>query len=128
MNWNSIKEKYPKALHLLIESEFSDYTKIVRLSELDNCANDLYIEVDVGSSVYYIRDLFDFFDEQYIFIHILPSQVSLENRLEIQWFRYIINSKLEKITCELAYYPRKEAEHAAFEKAFEILENRLNLK
>ena len=76
------------------------------------------------------RDLFDFFDEQGIYININLSYVSDEGF----WFEYEIDTFNKKTDCcsmdesdyEEPYKTttRTEAEEQAFLKAFEILEDK----
>ena len=89
MNFNLIKEKYPKSEALI-----------------DKC-----IRTD--------RDLYDFFDEQGIYINIVRWEEA-----EVWAYRIIIGIK-EYISFEITHPTRTEAEEQAFLKAFEILEDKL---
>ena len=86
MNWNKIKEKYPKSEALI-----------------DKC-----IRTD--------RDLYDFFDEQGIYINAY--------KYSSKWWAYdIMGIGIDE--SEIQFKTRTEAEEKAFEKAFEILENKI---
>lgn len=103
MNWNRIRNKYPKA-HELYDSWHMDIYR--------NRGRD-YIS-------YEDRDLYDFFDENHIYI-------TLEGYLLAS---YIVNKEGSRLWAEdpltISYKSRSQAESSAFEKAFEILEERLN--
>lgn len=98
MNWNEIDNKYPKAY-----KEFGNWI------DKDGYDTD--------------RDLYDFFDEQGIYIHIYNTRI-LAWYWEIEEYR---NGRLynEDIECPISYKSRKEAEEQAFLKAFFILEEKL---
>ena len=89
MNWNKIKEKYPKSEALI-----------------DKC-----IRTD--------RDLYDFFDEQGIYIGIgvpLPGQDFWDAKITTpEDYKYIHST----------FPTRTEAEEKAFERAFELLESKV---
>lgn len=74
---------------------------------------------DDGFSV--LRNLYDFFDEQGIFIMIFLHSEKFKIG-DKAWLYCIENKRSSK----RHYKFRKEAEQAAFEKAFEILEKKLN--
>lgn len=95
MNWQRIRQDYPKAVKHLNEW-------------------DLY-DVDMAN-----RDLYNFFDVQEIYISIIHNEVA-------RTFYYDISLKpiANDIRSEHRYSTRTEAETAAFEKAFEILEQKL---
>jgi hypothetical protein len=111
MNWKEIKEKYPKALQKAIETGewFIDNDGNVR-----SCGNGL-------------RVLYDFFDENNITI-IIGRGLSryITNLPDSPWWFNIEYGKYAYIQDPTEVFnERKEAESAAFEKAFEILENKL---
>ena len=108
MNWNKIKEKYPKAWGL-----FGDDWAIKRHIYYDDERN--YMEDDVGSPVSN-RLLYDFFDEQRIYIE-------MHRNIWRNSFWYYIIGTLKLIKPN--YPTRTEAEEKAFEKAFEILEGKV---
>lgn len=104
MNWNEIQDKYPKAWN------------ICRQFQIDNHF------LAIGT-----RDLYDFFDEEGIYIELLIDR-TMEAKFcysiytynkydEIEWV-----NKLKQNYSDLEY-TRKKAEIRAFLKAFEILEN-----
>jgi hypothetical protein len=99
MNWKEIKEKYPTALEKLVKDEFP-------------------------IAVYYLRDLYDFFDKQNILIEIsVRAGESMPFFYEIEY----ISSEMiwECENDDLKYKTRQEAEQHAFLRAFEILEDKL---
>ena len=117
MNWNLIKEKYPKAYGLLTKS----YSRF---------------HLEHG---FYIRLLYDFFDEQGIYIDISPTLDYKESIIKNTPHKLLFNSEvytrherdgqnkpfLYEETFGSFWDTRTEAEEKAFEKAFEILEERL---
>ena len=106
MNWQETKEKYPKAW-----MKADNYFGCSRMG-------DIY-----GDRHPNVRDLYDFFDEQGIWIMITPP-ASLDEG--VNYFDCTI-SYLDGFWGNdgREYKTRLEAEQAAFNKAFEILENRL---
>ena len=93
MNWNLIKEKYPKAHKYLF----------------DHCK----VAIDIDKS----RFLYDFFDEQGIYVIINRSPADNE---------FFWSIDIGKDFCDGDYTnTRTEAEEQAFLKAFEILEDKL---
>ena len=105
MNWNEIKQKYPKAEEDFAKWYFQNFDK--------------QVEWVLNKSVaVFDRTLFDFFDEQVIYISIGAFMV----------FGIRIYDKGATIFADSDYKTRTEAEEKAFEKAFEILENKLEGK
>ena len=111
MNWNLIKEKYPKA-YKEGQDWWVAHAEIYEPAFLFNIGN---------------RFLYDFFDEQGIIIQIkffwkaevLGKKWSYEISND---FEYIYSSNLND---SITYSNRTEAEEQAFIKAFEILEDKL---
>lgn len=106
MNWDKIKENFPLAMKLLADKWDLHYIKSI---------ND--VEYGLEGARFDLRDLFDFFDENLITV-LLTCEFDfgfeiLENRYE------------SIIEVKKWYNSRKEAESAAFTKAFEILESKL---
>jgi len=98
MNWEEIKEKYPKALELL--EQWGNFPAV--LSRQKN------------------RLLYEFFDENKILIGIDVYRDSHDG--DIVWF----DPEIFGVTNNIGtYHIRTKAEKAAFTKAFEILEKRL---
>ena len=96
MNWKIIKEKYPKAHKYLF----------------DHCK----VAIDIDKS----RFLYDFFDEQDIYIMmILEWDFDNKKRWDF-WIDYV-----EKRIDSGLYDTRTEAEEQAFLRAFKILEDKL---
>jgi len=134
MNWNHIKNKHPKAWDLLTK----DFTDEITLS-----AGQLNL-VDDGYSVpYNTRDLYDFFDEQGIFINTNAIEIKYggcQDCYEVQGFGIEIVSKEthilfeehtkedKSIWCGVSpiHTTRTDAEIVAYTKAFQILEDKLN--
>jgi len=107
MNWTEIKEKYPKGWG----------------KWLDTLA-DIYIAEGIIAND---SDLFDFFDEQGIYISINKLwehaefdwgfELSWEDKRQLEEYDWFENGKSYKL--------RKEAEEQAFMKAFSLLEESL---
>lgn len=101
MNWNNIERKYPKAFGLY-----------------NNFANKL-------EGLCKLRDLYDFFDEQEIYISIcnyIANPVKFDFYIQIKFTKLFAG---EDYDSKDLYKTRIEAEEKAFEKAFEILEEKL---
>lgn len=130
MNWKEIKEKYPKAFQRLhewycegllefhkIENRFGHY--------FTDGVHDILMFND-----FEVRDLYDFFDSQGVkcFLNYDGTiNISFDNNLYYlddsnNWILYYI----DRGTIEKEISDRSEAELSLFEKAFEILENKLN--
>lgn len=111
MKWKEINKKYPKAtlklkqwLNLVPETPF---TKLdIQFSSFFGMAQE--------------RILYDFFDEQDIFI-----EIDKTTYCNIGDWCFNINTEPPTVS-GFNYKTRKKAEQAAFEKAFEILEKRLS--
>ena len=121
MNWNKIKKKYPKAWGKLKNEHsiaFSVWDNEYRLISED-CAG----EFSEDKCSFNIRVLYDFFDEQGVYIIIDIEFHNMKNRWD---FTLLDNDDydLTKDNC-YDYKTRTEAEEQAFEKAFEILEEKL---
>lgn len=101
LNWGMIEEKYPKSFKKAL-----DFFNI-KLDSLDNFRFEDYY-----------RNLFNFFDEQKIYISITRS-----NYEKFSFETYIHNNNVNIGYSEICYKTRLQAEMAGFNKAFEILEN-----
>ena len=130
MNWNKIKEKYPKAFE-----KFADwYWNGMDFELLPN--GTLYFEqIYDGGKGYTITTLsvkdivvsrrwYDFFDEQKIYIEITKYKYSDRS---LRWNYEITDEQNYKYGDDIyeEENSRPEAEEQAFEKAFEILEEKL---
>jgi hypothetical protein len=106
MNWKAIKEKCPKALQ-----------EAIRTGEwfIDN-------DGDVCSCGNGPRVLYDFFDENDIYIGIDVGRYVGEKHMNYEYSIWETEDCVEMSKC---YLSRFEAEESAFTKAFEILEERL---
>ena len=106
MNWQEIKEKYPKAFSLLDKSV------------------DIHWELE-PERYQRLRFLYDFFDEQGISITVDWSHSEVDGSPE--WFYEITDfgfpAGIEDVGDGVK--TRIEAEEAAFNKAFSILESKL---
>jgi len=105
MNCKKIEKECPKALELA-------------------CAYFRYNILTLDNEFsFIIRDLYDFFDEQEVYI-----SVYLES-LELKWVWRIhkgLKKELHRVSCNPSVFDtRSEAEEAAFLKAFEILEQNI---
>jgi len=143
MNWTQIKEKHPKAWGSLI------FFIGMRYGMSPEIGGKSFL-VLYGSSGEYrdnmpfpIRDLYDFFDEQGIFINTNAIEIKYggcQDCYEVQGFGIEIVSKEthilfeehtkedKSIWCGVSpiHTTRTDAEIVAFTKAFEILEHKLN--
>ena len=105
MNWTEIKEKYPKASRLLI-----NYYDI----------DDSLIGIRYFVEDYLARNLYDFFDSQEIYVCI-EYRYGTASLPRWYWMVKQDNAANEQDSSQT----RTEAEEKAFEKAFEILEDKL---
>ena len=116
MNWNEIREQYPKAWEVFWK--WKPYLKLYEDNKLGWEYTDGVHQILMFAS-FVERDLYDFFDEQKIYI-IVEYQ---ENRA------YPFSAKIledgYQNSALLFGDSRSEAENKAFEKAFEILEGRV---
>ena len=137
MNWKEISEKYPKAFYELLiwfitSSEYKREFAIDLLNEDDKFKKSPYEYFKYNYLTAYedfswdYRNLYDFFDEQEIFIEIefypIPESpkkpwtcngtIFEGNDLHLKW-------------CSEEYIKRSDEEEATFIKAFEILEEKL---
>lgn len=138
MNWENIKTKYPKAW-IKLEKYFAvsiDQDEEWQFGRLINewCAAD--------DSIYRCpfenRKLYDFFDGQGIYIEICldseftdyDGEVVLPDCFCYQLYHNIKDAKdiLSPAGFCAEFKTRIEAEEKAFEKAFEILENKLKIE
>lgn len=114
MNWNEIKEKYPKGFKLL-----SEYNKQFRYE------NGSWYDINgIGFDYYIERDLFSFFDEQGIHIMIDRDYDFADECYSDVWENDITDLKTNKRYIDNKFYDsRTLAEEQAFLKAFGILED-----
>jgi hypothetical protein len=102
MNWELVREKYPKAWQKLRDWDFK------------------------RPAINHPRRLYDFFDEQGIYINISRYFQPLGSYIE--WVAIIDTEddfRVAYLNKRGGYPTRTEAEEKAFEKAFEILEGRI---
>ncbi len=121
MNWNKIKEQYPKALKEFMLWDFEDNE-----TDFEEWVDTAWWLINKRN----IRDLYDFFDEQGIYI-----SIRYDNRWEnpdstdsevINYWDWDIDDSLNNLGSSQVEEPtRTEAEEKAFEKAFEILESKV---
>ena len=116
MNWNEIKEKYPKAL-----------TCLAKMFDKDISDKGLDSLVSVLEMAWQDRDLYDFFDEQGIYIGIIYqyyyNTLDTCDHYYFDWeIMFGVDDKI--ISSDVEESTRTEAEEKAFEKAFEILESK----
>ena len=124
MNWTEIEKKYPNssdACHDWFEKQWSVILEINNDGRLGYKITDGVHAVEMFIPLYGNRWLYDFFDEQGIYIGLdYHYAVGLA-----RWFSLTIIYDKEHYEDELDTGIRKEAEYAAFLKAFEILEEKL---
>lgn len=100
MNWKELEDQFPKAWDKLEESNYP-------------------LCYDGIENKPVVRDLYEFFDEQEIYIYPRPVVNYMQCRFYICDRTEIIGNGTE------VFQNRKDMEEAAFTKAFEILEERL---
>jgi len=120
MNWTQIKENHPKAWDKFIQ----DQIPLCKAHTLDG---ELLLG-DEPTVEYQVRNLYDFFDEQGIMIDITPYH---HNHKLYYSHNFPTNEYYSECVGAVREYnsrlkTRKQAETQAFEKAFEILEDKLN--
>jgi len=123
MNWKEIKENYPKAWNKVItdKDEFGlVYTYLHNRFELKMDEYECYDDFN-------IRELYDFFDKNGIYIEICLD--GDWNGLKLNgYFLWVIHTKeisYIESSRDKSFSNRESAEDSAFTKAFEILENKL---
>ena len=121
MNWNNIKEKYPKSYERL-----NRYYLLSARSDIN------------GINYPHPRELYDFFDEQGIYIDVSFDDGKLPMMFWVDIYSTVSRHPHDdgyELRCEYTfgdgdrtknefYKTRTEAEEKAFEKAFEILEDK----
>ena len=126
MDWKEISSSYPKAWNLLIQSEGLGNI-LFRFYELEIIENE-------DQTQWFVRDLYDFFDKNELFIAISPEvqytrEIDEDDKNPYyvieEWYYDIHNNSYEIGGCFNNFPSRREAEEAAFTKAFEILEEKL---
>ena len=127
MNWKEIKDRCPKAINVF-ETFYVDKFHWNNFDyDIDLCA---YMNHELLEYYYEDRFLYDFFDENEIAICINPDYYSSmeyhpSKYKDGDYIYYWINVGF-KWEDDIEYKTRTEAEQAAFTKAFEILESKLN--
>ena len=111
MNWDKIKEKYPKAWE-----------------KCDNFIGCTWLELWHKESIYVLSGwLFRFFDEQGIYITVAFNNEFGQGEFHQYWIGEI-DIKIEEDEYTGDYFERSktriEAEEKAFEQAFSILESK----
>ena len=106
MKWDKIKEKYPKAWGVLLK-----WMK--------------YLEPDIYRLG---RNLYDFFDEQGIYIKVFFDYSVIPKKFTSYWDWEIDVNYEHRCSSDVEEPTRTEAEEKAFEKAFFILEEKLCLQ
>lgn len=126
MNWKEIKEKYPKGWDKLLQwrnyleiNEDANWKQTDYYGELGHFFNDGIHTFMREFAKFNIRDLYDFFDGQRIYIGIdYHYAIGIE-----RWFSiYFTWGKMDYLKIDHFNGTRKEVEEQAFLKAFEILE------
>jgi len=122
MNFDKIKESYPKAWERL--SEWLSTTEVECFVSLS--VNGYRVgETQELSRLKNDRDLYDFFDAQGIYVSVSPKLKSGGKLREFTWYIDMAGSHFASMALNEFHLSRTAAESAAFEKAFEILENKL---
>ena len=133
MNWKEIAEKCPNATDALFDK--FDYLEFNDKWELGWYYKDgIHIWMAIWMP-FDLRDLYDFFDGQEIFVWPSPEiqytrEIDEDDRnphyVPEEW-AYEIHDTAYELDIGYPYKTRQEAEEAAFTKAFEILEEKLNI-
>ena len=116
MNWGNIVEEILKQIKLIIEKYPKAHKKVDDWFDERYDINGLECPVDV-------RDLYDFFDEQEIYVEIQVQYcdgMMFLPTIETMWD--------EDTNLEQGFWSHTEAAEKAFEKAFEVLENKLKME
>ena len=120
MNWTEIKEKYPKRVN-----EFINWFRPrIDISDWDKEALENTILIGSAGYVYDLKMkgmLYDFFDEQDIFIDIEYGKPESKWLFKPTICAHFLN---DRYAFMVGFKTRKQAETAAFTKAFEILESK----
>jgi len=121
MNWDKIKEKYPKAFYLLSKWYYKTFYKSDNVLAFDMIDDFLEVAEQMTRG-----RTFDFFDEQGIYIEIYRNPASSIGGCFTYKIDSYDNGKYSGYQghCKLRI-TRTEAEEKGFEKAFSILENKL---
>jgi len=114
MNWKEIFEKYPKAV---MKCYHKGIVSIIREKDTKEITD---INLSIVNQSYNLRNLYDFFDENEIYCCVIPGFQLGTGKLVFQIFimHYEDGYELDS---------RKLAEDFMFLKAFEILEQKLQL-
>jgi hypothetical protein len=134
MDWQKIKEGCPKAFQELAKKYKPSTLEYFEIKNIEQEGSEFSMLYDFGKGKEIIkgvitRDLYDFFDENGIMINVLEAGILTQDNSHYNKFIWVITS-LEGVYNHnypyAQYPPRAEAETAAFERAFEILESKLN--
>lgn len=128
MNWKKINQEYPKVCNELekwLGSEKVEFSA----HDFEYTEDHLrYIDEYLHPQIFKTRDLYDFFDEQGIYINVYPYiHLDTFQSMEADIYVTYTDGDIDKISINSLELdnPRSEAEIDAFTKAFEILENKL---
>jgi len=120
MNWKKIETKYPKAFDKFFIWFKGDPEAAMTKKEFLEVNDIIVMHGD-------IRELYDFFDEQGIYISMWIWYVDDDGKgTDIPVFKPSIGGMGIDMLYPDGYKIRKEAEEVSFLKAFETLENQLN--
>ena len=122
MNWTEIEKKYPPASDACrdwLEKKWSVIIEVDNENRLGYRLTDGVHAVVMFIPIYGNRWLYDFFDEQGIYVSCMYLSGSMQYMIEEGKREYSAKSNWE-------IKNRKEVEEEAFSKAFEILTDRLN--
>ena len=120
MNWTEIKEKYPKGFNLFEQHFIKEEPEIHCFKII---GNGIWVNWRKEVETYFEeRLLYDFFDENGIFISI---EYNSDEPMCFDWYIWTESMTASNLEIPMVYKERTNAESAAFEKAFKILEDRL---
>ena len=117
MDWNNIKSKYHKAWSKLL-----DYHENKVVGLIDH--PDVWSEPGLDIDHWELRHLYDFFDENEIYINV-DAKCALDNSTLFIGYIWSIVPDVDKYV-ENESQSRKYVELACFDQAFEILEDKLS--
>ena len=138
MNWTKIEKEYPKAWELFKKHPKGLWLQPFEYGEV-NISKDKVDELNQNefkkslhggwdNSGYNFRNLYDFFDEQGVVITVNhQTSFAYEEHILDEWYYHITTGLFSSdVESKANTKTRTEAETAAFERAFEILESKID--
>ena len=113
MNWNKIKKEYPEAWKVFDNSSYYGF---------HTRGNGILSKFNQSAQ----RVLYDFFDDHELTIEVSSTQGMRQSGDNITFNTDVMYKDKNHMHNDHNYSTRSEAETAAFEKAFEMLEKKLS--